>query len=347
MEIVVAKNKESWNNFVKAHYPPVGAFMQTWEWGEFQAALGRKTERYEVREKDDVCAVFTLVHHALPLGLSYGYVPRGPVVSSSAIKEGKHIAILTAIKTWAKKTFPKFTFLRLEPHFDSIPSGLVSNGFRIPAYYIQPRFNSVVEIKDSDEEILAGFHPSTRSNIRRAENRGVTVEVKNRITQEEYRHFSEMAKDTIKRNSGKNAYPDHKYFEALFKRIPSLISSRPTADLSMSAFYGYQDGVPAGAHFVLFFGDTATYLYGASYSDKLRSKVTTYLHWAGMQEARRRKMSYYDLGGVDEVKWPTLTTFKRQFRGKEFAYMGNLDISLRPVWHRIYETLRALKKREI
>ena len=93
MEIVVAKNKESWNNFVKAHYPPVGAFMQTWEWGEFQAALGRKTERYEVREKDDVCAVFTLVHHALPLGLSYGYVPRGPVVSSSAIKEGKHIEI--------------------------------------------------------------------------------------------------------------------------------------------------------------------------------------------------------------------------------------------------------------
>lgn len=342
MEIISEKNGENWNAFVRAHYPPVGAFMQTWEWGEFQKALGRKTERYRVLDGKDSCAIFTLVHHSLPFGLSYGYVPRGPVVAVSAAS--RKVEILRAIKVWAKQNFSHFTFFRLEPPLFSIPAEIASDGFHIPSYYVQPRFNAVVSLDRSEDEILSGFHPSTRSNIRRAENRGVTIERKYRMEKRDYDIFFAMAKDTIARNSGVNAYPGEKYFHALVRCVPPIADLHSKDNLSMGIFYGYQGGEPAGAHLVLFFGDTATYLYGASYSDKLRSKVTTYLHWAAIKESKIRGIKYYDLGGVDATRWPTLTSFKRQFRGEEFKYVGNIDIPVRPVLHRFYDTIRNLRK---
>ena len=174
----------------------------------------------------------------------------------------------------------------------------------------------------------------------------MTVEVRNDITARGYKEFAEMMADTIKRNSGVNAYPKEGYFNALFEVLSgaNTVIGDPRG-LSLGIFYGYHEGEPAGIHFVLFFGSTATYLYGASYSKHLNAKVPTYLHWAAIQEAKRRGMRYYDLGGIDIERWPRLTEFKRQFRGEEVAYMGNIDIVLRPLAYRTYNFLRAhLKK---
>ena len=345
MEVIKAdvQNKTAWNEFIRHNYPPVGAFMQTWEWGEFQKALGKKAERYFLTDKNELSAAFTLVHHALPLGLSYGYAPRGPVIAAGFSQEKNLVEAFKTIKDWAQKNLSHLLFLRLEPPASPINSGLKQHGFFTPPYYIQPRFNHAVILDSEEEEILKSFHPSTRANIRKAGNRGVTVEIKSRMDADDYQQFFAMARETIQRNSGKNAYPSPPYFHALIKSVPFLSKTSDKNSLSLGAFYGYQHGEPAAAHFVLFFGDTATYLYGASFSDKLNSKVSTYLHWRAMQEAQRRGFRYYDLGGIDEKRWPTLTNFKRQFRGKEFDYMGNIDIPIRPLLYNAYNLLKKFR----
>lgn len=344
MQIVTVQKdeKEKWNQFVVENFPQIGAFMQTWEWGEFQQALGRKIGRYFVYEDGKLISVFMIVHHALFLGLSYGYSPRGPVIAKS-ISETTVVDIFKTIKTWVKNELPHFIFLRLEPPLNSLNLP-ADRGFRIPSYYIQPRYNLAVSLNGSEEEISSRFHPSTRSNLRRAEKRGVTVKIRNVVTDADFEDFFSMMRDTIRRNSGINAYPSKAYFYSLFKTIPSLEENRDVRNLSLRLLYGYQNGEPAGIHLVLFFGDTATYLYGASYSKHLHSKVTTYLHWTAIKESRRSGLYYYDLGGIDEVRWKTLTDFKRQFRGEEFIYIGNIDIIMRPVLYLIYNLLRIIKR---
>ena len=74
-------DKIKWNIFVQKNYPPVGAFMQTWEWVDFQKEMGRDIGRYFVIANGEPVAAFTLVYHALPFGLQYGYSPRGPVMA--------------------------------------------------------------------------------------------------------------------------------------------------------------------------------------------------------------------------------------------------------------------------
>ena len=346
MEIVDVRpqDKNFWNKFIKAHYPPVGAFMQTWEWGLFQETLGRKIERHLIIENHEPIAVFTLVHHKLPLGFSYGYIPRGPVVAKYASEESKYLEILKTLRFWAQKNLSSLAFIRLEPPLSYLTSTINQHGFYTPSYYIQPKKNHTVLLEKDEQDILAKFHPSTRSNINRAQKRGVTIEIKSKLRPDEYKEFLVMAQDTIRRNNGKNAYPEDSYFQAMLKTIPPPAEIYDPLNLSLNIFFGYQYQRPAAAHFVLYFNNTATYLYGASYSKYLSSKVTTHLHWTAMQKAKRMGLNYYDLGGVDETRWPTLTNFKRQFRGEEINYIGNIDIPLRLFLHQTYDFFRRWKQ---
>ncbi|TSC68591.1 MAG: Methicillin resistance protein [Parcubacteria group bacterium Gr01-1014_66] len=347
MEIIEAglKQKNAWNQFVGTHYPPVGAFMQTWEWGTFQEQLGRKINRCFLMENGTPMASFMLVHHALPLGFSYGYIPRGPVIAGTHQTQDKILDIFHAARSWILRAAPHLVFLRIEPPLGSMSEKMLhQHGFLMPPYYIQPRHNAVITLEKPEQKILESFHPSTRSNIRRAEKRGVRIEVKSTILPSDYEHFFAMMRDTITRNSGYNAYPTPAYFYSFTKAIPMLTHTSNFQNMSYAAFYGYQDNQPAAAHFVLFFGDTATYLFGASYTDRLSSKVTTALHWTAMRKAKERGLRFYDLGGVDTQRWPTLTQFKRQFRGDELSYIGIVDVPLKPTFYRIYNLLRRLKK---
>jgi len=333
--------EHQWNQFVEQNYPPIGAFMQTWEWGNFQKELGREIGRYVVTIGNERIAAFTLVHYKLPLGMSYGYAPRGPVISKKFHGAEKEIALFNAIRDWAKKKFPQFIFLRLEPPLKTLPEGWHDKSFRFPSRYIQPRYNLAIPLEQSEDDIAKMFHHSTRSNLRRAERRGVTVVAKPGIAEDDYQNFSAMKEGTIQRNSGTNAYPSEQYFRAFLKTIPA---TGGRDKLMVGSFCGYQNGEPASVHFVLFFGDTATYLYGASHTKHLNSKVDTYLHWQGILEAKRRGFHYYDLGGIDPARWPSLTEFKRQFRGTEFEYVGNIDIPIQPSKYLGYSLFRKFGK---
>ena len=344
MEIIPlsADEKTPWNAFINRHYPPVGAFMQSWEWGSFQKTLGRDVQRYLLTESHTPIAAFSLVSHTAPLGLSYGYMPRGPVLAGTVTEEriGK---ILNTIRRWAVAAYPHLAFIRMEPPIASIP-GSLKRGFALPRYYVQPKFNLAVPLYASIPDIIGNFHPSTRSNIRRAERRGVTVKITSHYSESDVDDFFAMAHDTIARNSGKNVYPTRAYFRSLLKTILHTSAYDDPNCLSAGIFRGYQHDALAAMHIVLFFSGTATYLYGASHSRNLPSKVTTYLHWAAMEEAKRRGLHYYDIGGIDDTRWPTLTAFKRQFNGEEFAYAGNIDILIHSGRYRIYNAVRRLRK---
>lgn len=346
MEIIKTQTTDRlrWNNFVKDNYPPVGAFMQTWEWGEFKKNLGVKVERYFIRHKSEVIAAFTLVEQKLPLKFTYGYLPRGPVIHKSHQSATELASILKNIRTWVIKNYPNFLFLRLEPPIMTFKVDVWQKDFYKPGYYVQPRYNEIIQLDKEEEEILANFHPSTRSNIKRAEKRAVTSQVVDFPVDKIHDDFCLMTNDIVERNHGQHIYPGKDYFTNFLKTIPMTSAETKKDELSLITLYGYCGDEPAAIYLALLFGETMTYLYGASLTAHLNSKVTTYLHWQAMREAKRRGHKYYDLGAVDEKLWPTLTQFKRQFKGQEFTYVGNIDIPLNPLLYQIYNLAQWFKR---
>ena len=70
--MVPIHQKADWNAFVLRHAPVNGAFLQSWEWGMVQEAGGKTVVRYRGNE-----AVAQVIEMSLPMGLHYGYIPRG------------------------------------------------------------------------------------------------------------------------------------------------------------------------------------------------------------------------------------------------------------------------------
>jgi lipid II:glycine glycyltransferase (peptidoglycan interpeptide bridge formation enzyme) len=332
--------RDVWNAFVEQNYPPIGAFMQTWEWGEFQEMIGRKIGRYAVKDGGETIAMFTLVHYTWRFGFSYGYIPRGPVFLNDSADNA--VAIFSAIKEWVRKAFPDFMFVRMEPPFSSFDLSVLNKDFSIPKYYIQPRFNTAVPLTLGDDVTLQ-FHSSTRSNVTRAEKRGVSAKVVDVLTIDEYEQFMVMMQETAARNGAKNIYPNNDYLKSFIASFQILGSKSDSTKPSLGIFFGYHHERLAAINLVVFFAGTATYLYGASYTKNLNSKITTYLHTVGMQEAKKRGYLYYDIGAIDQKRWSTLTNFKRQFRGDEFEYIGNIDIPLKKFLYFLYNLARLIK----
>lgn len=325
-------DKQQWNEFVSNHFPSVGSFLQSWEWGEFQNALGYSTKRIIITHNGDWQGVTLAVKNKLPFGLSYYYLPRGPVLLRS-VWENEHEAekALQLIRKILSNDDKKNIFIRMEPAIENPPKVLLKKPFVLPRTYVQPRFNAVVGIAKPSEEVMRGFSPDMRNSIRKAERNNVSVKIKTELNETEWLEFRNMRLETSTR-AGKNIYPSEKYFRELIRHLPVTI------------FAAYHDGTLSGITIVVFFSQTATYLFGASRTDKLIMKISPHLNWIAIRESQNRGLGYYDLGGVDERAWPTLTHFKRQFGGNVITYMGNVDDILQKPAYKIYQFLHTIRR---
>lgn len=337
--------KNRWNEFVIAHFPIVGAFFQSWEWGEFQRSLGYAIRRLIVENERGEWQGLTLaVTHRLPLNFSYCYLPRGPVLTTATWNSpGSAHRALTAIRATLQTACHQCIFIRMEPAIEHPPVFLMEKPFRIPPYYIQPRFNTVVDLAPSEEKILQRLSAPMRNNVRKAVRKGVRVELKNVLTENEWRAFAAMRRDTASRARNR-IFPDERYFRNLTTILPSIASRKPGDIRAHSGiFVATHNGELAAINIVIFFADTATFLFGAAFTRKLPFKVSPAIHWASLIEAKNRGFRWYDLGGVDATRWKTLTYFKEQFGGSRVEYMGNVDAVAKPILYVAYQMLRGLR----
>ena len=126
--------KEIWNKFIAENSSE--SFLQAWEWGEFQKNVGRRIlkvgvisnnfkENNKEVSSDNLLAVALIIKYDLPLGQSYLYCPRGPVVKVSSIKyqvSSIFDFLFKEIKKITKKE--KAMFLKIDPPVPPLEKGV-------------------------------------------------------------------------------------------------------------------------------------------------------------------------------------------------------------------------------
>lgn len=310
-------NQKEWNSFVIKHAPRSGAFLQSYEWGEFQKALGRRILRVEADG-----AVAQLVEYQIRFGF-YGFdLPRGPIGDNSKLSFEEKRNIFERVRIESQKT--KALFLHIEP----VDNSKLSFEFK-EAQNRQPQYNQVVAIDRTDDEILATMHEKTRYNIRLAEKKGVTIETgllrssdSLAKTEGAFDAFWRLAVETSRRDGF--ATHSREYYKTMLKTTPSEL------------FVASLDGRPLAAAIVNFFGTTATYLHGASSSENRNAMASYLLHWCLIVESKKRGYSAYDLGGVDEKRWPGVTRFKSGWGGEVVSFPDAVELPLRQYWYKLY-----------
>ena len=92
-----------------------------------------------------------------------------------------------------------------------------------------------------------------------------------------------------------------------------------------------------------YYGETATYLHGASGSFHRDVMAPYILHWRIMQDAKQHGFKKYDLWGIDEERWPGVTRFKTGFGGTVVEYPKSIDIVFRPMWYKAYRIIKKMR----
>ena len=88
-----------------------------------------------------------------------------------------------------------------------------------------------------------------------------------------------------------------------------------------------KDGTPVAGNITAVHGDTAVYLIGASTEEGLACRAGYLMHWRTIELVRERGLPWYDLGGIDPVANPGVTSFKLRTNGSDVTAAGPLELS--------------------
>jgi len=175
----VEKNK--WNEFIINNK---GTFLQSFEWGEFQNALGERTFRFVVLEDNLILAQAQMIKQAFPFkGKSFFYIPFGPIFKKDIGKEKKKEIfdfLLGYIKQISQKE--NVVFLRVEPIYALFGKKDFNNSLK----RVQPQRTLILSLKKDEEEILKNFAEKVRYNIKLSERKGVEIRFQDEYTPEFY-----------------------------------------------------------------------------------------------------------------------------------------------------------------
>ncbi|NTU70005.1 peptidoglycan bridge formation glycyltransferase FemA/FemB family protein, partial [bacterium] len=197
---------------------------------------------------------------------------------------------------------------------------------------------NILDISQSEEEILKNMKPKGRYNIRLAQKKGVIVK---KITNEEdLKDYENMNKETETRD--KFTARSFSYINNLFKML--------IKDKNGCAYIAYLNNEPLSGIVVSWQGKRATYMYGAS-SNKHRNLMAPYLtQWTAIKNAKKLGITSYDFFGTaptnapETHKWRGITSFKEKFGGKQIEYTSGYDLIIKPYIYKLLALISKLRK---
>jgi peptidoglycan pentaglycine glycine transferase (the first glycine) len=329
-----------WNQFLSAH--PNAHLLQTGEWGELKSSFGWKPVRILSGEVGA-----QLLFRKLPLGFTIGYIPK---LANSFQQSALSQEFWREVDSVCKKN--RAIFLKLEPdlwndqRLNTLALSAVKGWnvtLRASPHNIQPPHTIIVDIKGSEDELLARMKQKTRYNIRLAEKKGVTVRAWDDIES-----FHKMMLLTGERDG----FGVHS--REYYQRAYELLHPKQMGQLLLAEY----ESKPLAALFVARNGNRAYYLYGAS-TDEERNRMPTYLlQWEAIKWAKAHGCEEYDLWGVPDEDEATLEAnfetrhdslwgvyrFKRGFGGQLKRAVQAMDRVYNPLLYWAY--LRFLGSRE-
>lgn len=289
--------------------------MQSKEWGEFRKLTGITV----VREGN----IQVTVHKIPYTPWNVGYVPKGPMPDDEQVKILHKIALEN-----------NCIFIKCEPKVEvGSEKGEVKNlgklGF-VKGRSLFTKYNFVLDVRPSEEELLASFKQKTRYNIRVAEKKGVTVQIDDSITA--FEKYLNLTEETTKRQGF------YAHSSSYHKKMWSVLHAADIAHLLVAKYEG-----EIITTWVLFkFGDTLYYPYGASTRLHREVMANNLVMWEAIKLAKKWGLSYLDMWGAlgpdadPNDPWYGFHTFKAGYNPRQVEYIGTWDYVAKPLLYGIY-----------
>ena len=335
MELSLIKSKEEWNrNLLRL---PGHHLLQSWEWGELKSKYGWHADRLIWQDRAGLpVAAAQILHRNIGRLFHMAYSPRGPVLAWS--EGGLRDQVLQELAAQASKR--NAIFLKIDPailldddpqtinNFHTLKSVLEADGWRGSPEQVQFRNTFTLDLRPSEDELLAKMKQKTRYNVRLAGRRGVSVRFGG---MDDLALLYRMYAETALRDGF--VIRTQAYYEDAWWSFMSAEMAQP--------LIAEVEGNAVAALIVFRFGDTAYYLYGMS-TERDREKMPNYiLQWEAIRWAKNLGCRTYDFWGAPDRIEPEdrlygVYRFKQGFGARFIQTPGAWDLPLKPTLYTLY-----------
>ena len=340
-------DRETWHALLRPL--PAAHVLQTWDWGDFKRdEIGWVPERLAFRDESGatVAAASVLTRRVGPLRVMY--VPKGPALDwHNPALMSEVLAYLEALTRRRRAIW-----LKIDPDAvagTGIPGGvdpdrpprddpagqavlalLRERGWRFSTSQVQFRNTLTLDLRQSEEALLAGMNQSTRRKVRLAIKHGVTVRLAE--SADDFDTLYALYRVTGERQGFLIRPPD--YYRAAWSRF--------IAGGLAVAFLAEWEGRALAGLVLFHFGPKAWYFYGMS-SNEERERMPTYLlQWEAIRWARAHGYPTYDFWGAPDEFHPDapmwgVYRFKDGFGGTVVRHIGAWDYAPSRALYALYE----------
>ena len=318
-------NNQELDNFLSTQ--KYSQFLQSSLWSNFQKELGNKVWQIGV-EESGLEASALVIEKKLPFNLTYLYMPRGPIVANQVKDKNKLLKLLLkGVRDISIQTEKRAeVFFRFEP----LESFELENIRSVKS--VQPSNTLLLDLFKTEEELLTEMHQKTRYNIKLAKRKGVVIEKVNN-----YLDAIDVFEELIEKTSLRDKFTPHTkdYYRKMLKSMGK----------NVNLWLAKHEGVVLVANIILNFGDTVTYLHGAS-SDKHKNLMAPHLlQWEQIKWAKNNGFKIYDFWGISDSdpQWAGFTRFKKGFGGNSKNYPGTFDLVYNQRAYKVYEFIKKFR----
>src|SRR5262249_1909660 len=208
----------AWDKFLQA--TPETGFMQASWWADFRAHVGYEHFAIILRHQGAILGVAVVREYWFESWHCFYDIQDGRVLPNDESDAAEvFAAIINGVEDHRRNDTDTISHLRIEPRWPKMPE--FASAFKpttIDDTYFEPRTTLCVDVRPSDEAILAQMKPKGRYNIRVAQRHGVSIVEDN--SDQGLAEFLSMYADMVKRQgiNGKPAY----YFETLMPILWSV-----------------------------------------------------------------------------------------------------------------------------
>lgn len=332
MEIKEIINKTIWENFI-GEYSPI-SFFQSWNWGEVQRNIKNKLWRLGIYDGNKLMGI-AQVNKVLAKKGNFLHVRHGPILSVWSKKCFNFL--LDYLKTLNKTE--KTVFLRISPLLENNnenKSLFKHYGFiDAPIHAMDGEYCWVVDLKQTEDEILRRMRKTTRYLIKQAQKMDINI-IKSK-DKDDLIGFLSLYEQTAKRHN----FIAHKGIMEEFEQL--------LADDEILLFMGFHQKKLLSAALIIFYNNQAIYHHSASIEQKV--PVNYLLQWEVIKEAKARKIDLYNMWGITPPNkprhpWKGLTIFKQGFGGevKEYLHAKDLPFSISYCATYLWDWVRKIRK---
>lgn len=296
--------------------------LQSWAWGEFRNSMGIPVERIGVFQGDNLTQGWQITFHSIPhTPFTIGYFPKGPVPSNDMINFLKEIG---------KKH--NAIFIQFEPDALHTPttSSELPHSLRPSHHPLFTRYTFVLDLTQSEEQLLKNMQSKSRYNIKVALKHGVTVQEDN--SDKAFEAYLALSQETTARQGF------YAHTPLYHKRMWQTLKRDGTARLFTAT---YQDKTLA-AWIIFCWGQTIYYPYGASSTQERQVMAPNLLLWEIAKWGKKHNYTSFDLWGAMGPEpdihdpWFGFHRFKSGYSPKHLEFVGSFDLVIQPLFYSLY-----------